>query len=245
MNTKNIAIITGASKGIGNALAKTYYKNGWKVITFSRTEGDLPKKIHQIKVDLSNTKDLENAFNNAFAEVDLSTIKRFTLINNAGRLGKISPIDNISLQDISLSVKLNVIAVMQLSSLFIKKLKEVNVIKKIINISSGAAINPYAGWSTYCSSKAAIEMFTKTVALEQQDKRYPVKINGIRPGVVATDMQKQIRETTKQDFKNVDKFIDLSKSNRLSNPISVAEKIYAIDVNDILNSGDIVDLREI
>jgi len=240
-----LALITGASKGIGKALATKYHNNGWKVITFSRTKGDLPSQIIQMPVDLTNTKDLESVFNAAFAEVDYRSITHITLINNAGRLGKISPIEHIPLQDIAQSVELNVIAVMQLSHLFIKNLKESKSVKTIINISSGAAKNPYAGWSTYCASKAAIDMFTKTVAIEQQLVNNPVKIIGIRPGVVATDMQKQIRETLKSDFLSVDKFIDLHQSNQLSNPLDVADKIYHLDANNLLNSGEIVDLRNL
>lgn len=245
MLQNKLVFITGASKGIGKALAKTYFENGFKVITFSRTKGDLPSEILQFQVDLSNSQDLENAFKNAFAEVDINKIKQVTLINNAGRLGKISAIDNIPLEDIALSVQLNVIAVMQLTGLFIKKFKEVNIIKNCINISSGAAVNPYAGWSTYCSSKAAIDMFTKTVALEQQEAKFPFKINGIRPGVVATDMQKQIRNTSKQDFKNVDKFISLYENKHLSSSDEVAKKIYYLDTNNSLDSGIIADLRDL
>ena len=240
-----IALITGASRGIGKALATTYFNNGWQVITFSRTKSDLPPEIKQIQIDLSKTEELSVGFENAFAEVNIGSINRFTLINNAGRLGKISDINNIPLSDIGLSIQLNVTVVMQMSSLFIQKSQEINAIKSIINISSGAAINPYQGWSVYCSSKAAVDMFTKTVALEQESKEFPIKITGIRPGVVATEMQQQIRNTSEKDFRKVAKFKELFHTNKLSQPIYVAVKIYNLEANNLLKSGEIIDLRDV
>ncbi len=242
---ENVVFITGASKGIGKALAETYFKKRWQVITFARTKTDLPDKVTQIHVDLTDSKALKEAINKAFAEVNTASLKRFTLINNAGRLGKIAFTENLSLSDIALSVQLNVTAVMQMTALVIGKLKDVKAIKTVVNLSSGAASNPYAGWSVYCASKAAIDMFTKTVALEQKEAVYPFKVIGIRPGVVATNMQEQIRNTSKQDFNMVDKFIDLYKNNQLSTPLEVAEKMYYLEQANSIKNGTIVDLREL
>ncbi len=242
---KKIVFITGASRGIGNSLATTYFNNGWQVITLSRSKGDLPPEIKQIPIDLTKGKNLFPVFYATLAKIDIAKIDYFTLINNAGRLGIIGDIENIPLSDIALSIQLNVTAVMQMSSLFIQKLQETNATKSIINISSGAAINPYQGWSVYCASKAALDMFTKTVALEQESKEFPVKITGIRPGVVATEMQQQIRNTSEKVFKKVAKFKELFLANKLSQPIDVATKIYNIEKNNILISGEIMDLRDV
>lgn len=242
---KQVVFITGASKGIGKALAKTYFKNGFKVFSFARTKSDLPKEIIQIKTDLTNEEELKQAINKAFAEVNATALKRFTLINNAGRLGKIAFTENLPLADIAASIQLNVTATIQISSLVIAKLKEINAIKTIVNISSGAAENPYTGWSVYCASKAAVDMFTKTVALEQQEVKYPFKVFAIRPGVVATAMQEQIRKTQKEDFKMVDKFIELYQKNKLSPPLEVAQKMYLLDTSNQIKNGSIIDLRNI
>ena len=242
---QSIVIITGGSKGIGKALAEQYYNNKFTVYSLARTKSDLPKKVNQIKINLTDLGDLQNVLQNIFYKINFSTLKSITLINNAGRLGKISNLENIPITDIETSIKLNISAPLQLSSLFIKFLQKKDIKKTIINISSGAAVSPYAGWTVYCASKASIDMITNTVALEQKKEQFPVKIIAIRPGVVATNMQKQIRTTSSKDFKLVSKFIDLYKNNKLLKPKNVAEEIYKIDKENILKNGSIVDLREL
>lgn len=246
MSKKNILIITGGSKGIGLGLVKQYTTQGFQVFSLSRTintEITELKSIQQIEIDLIHNSDLTAVFNLIFDKINKNTIKSITLINNAGTLGTISNLENISITNIENSVKLNLSIPLQLSSIFIKATQKWNCTKKIINISSGAAINPYEGWSVYCSTKSAIDMFTKTVAKEQENTDYPVKINSIYPGVVATNMQEQIRNTAKKDFKNVKRFIELHETGNLSNAIDVARKIYAIDVENYLDNGAVFDIR--
>ena len=244
MKTK-IVIITGGSKGIGKALVAKYLKNNYLVYSLSRTKVNLDKEVKQIVLDVTDTNILQKKMDVIFTEIQQFTLESITLINNAGRLGTIANIENIAVQDIQKSVALNILAPMQLSAIFIKKLQNESAQKTIINITSGAASTAYAGWTPYCSSKAALEMLTKTIALEQQTAKNPVKILAIRPGVVATAMQEQIRNTSKNNFSKVDKFIDLYKTNILSTTTDVATKIYEIDMTSKLKSGDIIDLRNV
>ena len=115
--------------------------------------------------------------------------------------------------------------------------------KQIINISSGAAVSPYAGWSVYCTSKAAIDMMTKTIAAEQSAVKNGVKCISIYPGVVDTNMQDQIRSTSVSDFKNVERFKELKTTNQLYSPAFVGKQIYELDHNQTLDNGAIFDIR--
>ncbi len=242
MKTK-VVIITGGSSGIGKALVNKYLKNNYLVYSLSRTKIKHSKDVRQICLDITDINLLEKQMNIIFKEMQQFSLESITLINNAGRLGTIANIENISMQDMQKSIALNILAPMQLCAIFIKKLQNKFVQKTIINITSGAASSAYAGWTPYCSSKAALEMLTKTIALEQKIVKYPVKIVAIRPGVVATAMQEQIRNTSKNNFSKVDKFINLYKTNALSSTTDVTTKIYEIVATDKLKSGDIIDLR--
>ena len=85
--------------------------------------------------------------------------------------------------------------------------------KKILNISSGAAVNPYESWSLYCTSKAGVDMMTKVLSKEQKRLKKGVKIVSIYPGIVDTDMQEKARNTPKEkenkknEFKNIQTLI--------------------------------------
>ncbi|WP_299121667.1 (S)-benzoin forming benzil reductase [uncultured Tenacibaculum sp.] len=238
----DIIIITGGSKGIGKALVEKYASKNYKVYTLSRSINNL-KNCTEISVDLSNNKAAQEAFSTLLEELKNINITSITLINNAGRLGVISNLENIAVDDISKSIQLNTTTPLILSSLFIKNLENLNCKKQIINISSGAAMKPYEGWSVYCTSKAAIDMMTKAIAAEQNELENGVKCVAIYPGVVDTNMQTTIRSTDKKDFKNLQRFIDLKENNELYTPEYVAESIYSIDTLNKLKNGDIIDIR--
>ena len=238
----DIIIITGGSKGIGKALAEKYVLENYKVYVLSRTSGNLKNSIN-ISVDLSDTITTQKTFSSLLNDIKTQHISSITLINNAGRLGNISNLENITPEDITKSIQLNTTTPLILSSLFINATQSLTCKKQIISISSGAAVNPYEGWSVYCTSKAAIDMMTKTIALEQNNLENGVKCNAIYPGVVDTNMQTQIRKTSENDFQNVQRFIDLKESNQLYKPKFVADKIYQIDTENKLSNGDIIDIR--
>ncbi len=239
-----ILIITGGSKGIGKAIAYYYSKNGYEVYSFSRTKNN-DNYLNEIAVDLSDLNSSVFNFENLLSKLKAKTVKSITLINNAGRLGQIANLENITPQDINESILVNTTIPLTFSSIFIKEFSSVSCVKQIITISSGAATKPYSGWSVYCSSKAAIDMMTATIAQEQEKAENPVHAFGIRPGVVDTNMQSQIRQTSVSDFKNVQRFIDLKKNQELYTPEFVAQRIFELDNNNKLKNGLTLDLRNL
>lgn len=238
----NILIITGGSKGIGKAIAEKYASKNYKVYSLSRSIIEL-ENVTQISVDLSNLKATESSFKMLLDELKNQEISSITLINNAGRIGKIASLENLEPKDIAKTIQLNTTTPLILSGLFLKFYKDYNCKKQIINISSGAAKNPYEGWSIYCTSKAAIDMMTRTIAAEQSELKNGVKCVAIYPGVVDTNMQTQIRNTKESDFKNLQRFKNLKDNNELYTAEFVAEKIFTIDSKNQIESGEIIDIR--
>ncbi|SDZ86876.1 SDR family NAD(P)-dependent oxidoreductase [Psychroflexus halocasei] len=239
----NIVIITGGSKGIGRALVDHYVAQNYKVYSLSRSH-EKHEKFTQVSVDLTDISAAEHIFESVLAEIRDLEVSSLSLINNAGRLGDIKHLENLKPEDISKSIQLNVTSAFLLSSLFIEFGEKYSCTKKILNISSGAASSAYAGWSVYCASKAAIDMLTSTIAIEQKNKENPVYSYGIRPGVVDTEMQTQIRNTDAEDFENVEKFKELKENDQLYKPEYVAQRIFDILNSDQMKSGETIDLRE-
>jgi benzil reductase ((S)-benzoin forming) len=239
-----ILIITGGSNGIGKAIAKKYTSENYTVISISRSNA---ANVHfqQITADLSNTSSAINAITSAFSMLNLENISSITFVNNAGSLGEVNTLGNLDSEKIQDIIQLNTTTPLVFANEFIRLTKNLHCKKQIINISSGAAINAYSGWSIYCTSKAGLDMTTKAIATEQSEVENGVKCIAIYPGVVDTNMQTAIRKTTPTEFKNVQRFKDLKENNELYSPKFVADRIYHIDTSNVLENGAIVDIRNI
>ena len=125
-----------------------------------------------------------------------------------------------------------------------RETKNWNCTKKIVNISSGAAIKPYYGWSVYCATKAAIDMMTKAIAIEQDTIEKGVKVIAIYPGVVDTAMQEQIRNSDSQKFIDVQRFIDFKESGSLVSTEIVGKEIFQIINSDNFPNGAILNISD-
>ena len=238
---KNILIITGGSKGIRKGIIEAYQANDYQIFSIARTNGNFVdnKGLTQIQADLIKEEVVNEVLPQIFQQLVPTSIKRIVLINNAGTLGEVGRLENLTTETISSAVKLNTLTPLLLTSVFIALTKGWACEKKIINISSGAAQNPYYGWSVYCATKAALDMMTKVIAAEQETIENGVKIIAIYPGVVDTDMQAQIRQSKRQDFIAIDRFLELKASGSLLNSQTVGEKILEIDQQEI-ESGSIL-----
>jgi benzil reductase ((S)-benzoin forming) len=240
---EKILIITGGNKGLGLGLAREYHKNGYRIISISRSKKEKLYAEEQYQCDLSKTETIEATIAEIFSHLDKNNTKVLTLINNAGDLGNVNTLEHLTPEEIKYTIMVNLTAPLILSALFIKHTKDWDCKKKIFNISSGAAITPYESWSTYCTSKAGIDMLTKVVSKEQKEIKNGVKIVSIYPGIVDTDMQTKARNTPKENFKSVQRFIDFYEHGELTSPQQVAEKIYHLDITGELKNGRIIDVR--
>lgn len=240
---EKIVIITGGTKGLGLGLANEYHKNGYRVISIARSEKEKLYSEEQYQCDLSKGDIIETTMTEIFSHLDKNNTKILTLINNAGDLGTVNTIENLTPEEINYTISVNLTAPLILSSLFIKLTKGWKCKKNIFNISSGAAVNPYESWSLYCSSKAGLDMMTKVISKEQKEIKLGVSITSIYPGIVDTEMQAEARNTSPEKFKSVQRFIDFYQKGELSTPKQVAEKIYYLDVAGEFKNGRILDVR--
>jgi benzil reductase ((S)-benzoin forming) len=218
-----IAYITGTSSGIGKAIALKLLKEGYKVVGLSRSCSISELNYSHISLDLSDL--------NAISKFEFSpnNTEDVILINNAGMIGPIKPIGHHVEQDIIQINTVNVIAPQLLSNKFINKFIHLNHNYQIINVSSGAGKNAIDAWSTYCASKASIDLFSETIALELTGRNHNNwNIFSIAPGVVDTKMQNEIRESNPANFLSHQKFMDLNSNDELSNPVHTADLFYKV-----------------
>lgn len=244
--SSSLVIITGGSKGIGLALCKHFLEKGFTVYSLARSKNEIiNKNLRQISVNLSDSEKIEQIVVPLFKNLSTQKWKQVIFIQNAGRLGNINYINNLDTKDIKKSINLNYTSPVLMSKCFINHFEKSNQPKKIIFIGSGAASNPYDGWSVYCSTKAALEKFAETIASEQTKKNNGFQIFVIRPGVVETAMQEQIRKCSENEFAQKEKFVHLFQNNELFTSDKVAKLLFNYVIDNEKKGFQFVDLRSI
>ncbi|MCR9255712.1 MAG: SDR family oxidoreductase [Alphaproteobacteria bacterium] len=192
------AIVTGASRGIGASIVDEFVRLGMKVVLAARSADAIDQTAEAIRkaggdavavaCDVAVYADLEKAVETCkthFGQVDI-------LINNAGLIDPIARLGDSDPAEWGKVADVNYKGVYHGIRAVLPEM-EARGGGVIVNISSGAATNALEGWSHYCSSKAAVLMLTKCVHKEYGDKG--IRVVGLSPGTVATDMQRSIKKS--------------------------------------------------
>ncbi len=190
------AIITGASRGIGEAAAKELASHGVSVALAARTKSDIDRIAEEINAsggkaiactcDVSNYDDVRQV-----VEACLDNFSRLDiLINNAGLIEPIARLADSDPEHWSRIVDINFKGVYYGLRTAIPVMEQQGS-GVIVNLSSGAATGAMEGWSHYCSTKAAVLSLTRCADKEYGDRG--IRVVGLSPGTVDTDMQVVIR----------------------------------------------------
>ncbi|BDD87979.1 short-chain dehydrogenase [Desulfofustis limnaeus] len=201
--------------------------------------------LEYLTYDLEDTAGINGLVKRVKGAVDTATATRMALINNAGTVAPVQPVGRSSSAAVRAALHINLAAPMLLTSAFIEYTADLPVDRRILNISSGAARNPYVGWGAYCTTKAGLDMFTRCVGLEQKNMANPVKIIAVAPGIVDTAMQESIRNTAEEDFPNRNRFIALHEKGLLTSPDAAAENILRLFLSEEIETGGIYDIRHV
>ena len=239
-------LITGTSRGIGEALTLNILEKGHTVLGVSRSRSDKLKaeNYHHYPFDLTETSKIDQIMEKVNEIVDGQIFDFVCLVNNASAVEPLGSIENCPPADIDTHVRVGLITPMLLTSIFIQRFNESELRKKVVFISSGAAFTPLVNESIYCASKAGINMFAQVIGLEQNDKGNGFEILTIGPGMVDTPMQLAVRSKTKEEFGLADFFKQAFKDGKLQEPSKVAEKIFKILENNF-EQGKYVNVSDV
>lgn len=244
------AILTGHTRGLGASIAEQLLARGVDVMGLSRkTHPTLTTSVHgrfeQVALDLGDTAELARW-------LALDSLSRFVagasqilLINNAGTVQPVGPLETQSYDAIAVAVSLNVTAPLMLSAALMAATSTsafTDVDRRIMHISSGAGRNATAGWSVYCATKAALDHHARAVALDQG---LPLRIASVAPGVVDTDMQGEIRNSAESNFPALSRFEALKREGKLVTPAETAEKLLNYLFSADFGKTVVADVREL
>ena len=232
---KQVALVTGASRGIGKAIAYLFAQEGMNVVICSRNENQIRKTAVEIQKDTGNLvvpvkTDVRNHIDvdklvkitiNEFGRIDI-------LVNNAG-VAIIKPLMETTDHEYDTIIDTN------LKGLFFCCRSVLpHMIKRksgyIINISSGAGKTGFANLSVYCASKFGVIGITESLAGEVSD--YGIKVFSVCPGTVATQMQKEFMSN--EEFER--------RKNQMIQPEEVAQKVLQL-VKGKFRTGTSVDIH--
>jgi benzil reductase ((S)-benzoin forming) len=229
-----VAVVTGHSRGLGAAIAEQLLARGVRVLGIARQgNADLARRfgaaLREVRLDLGDSAALATWLAGDALRQFLSGSATALLVNNAGVLQPIGPLDAQNLSDVSRAVAVNVGAALLLSAAFVQMSADGGE-RRILHISSGAGRKSYSGWSVYCATKAALDHHARTVAIDGTAR---LRICSLAPGIIETAMQAEIRGSTDALFPDRERFVKLKREGQLKSPDVAANEL----VDFLLSKG--------
>lgn len=218
------AIVTGHSRGFGEGIAAALLRRDIPVLGISRGGNEAlaakhPTRLLEERLDLSDADVSTRWLRSGALRKFVESARTAVLVNNAGLLQPIGPLQQQDAADAWRAVSVNVGAALALSAAFVQVTERCDE-RRILHISSGAGRKPYAGWSVYCATKAALDHHARAIELDRTPR---LRICSLAPGVIDTNMQAEIRASTTDRFPEKDRFVALKREGALREPERVGE----------------------
>jgi NAD(P)-dependent dehydrogenase (short-subunit alcohol dehydrogenase family) len=250
--TQHLFILTGASRGMGLAMARQLLQPDNTLLCISRSANEtLTVQARQAGVKLVQwTQDLaQGAATCARLEQWLreqagNSFASATLINNAGVIPRIGPLSQADADDLSNAMRVGLEAPMQLTSAFLRATQGWSGVRKVLNISSGLGRRAMASQAAYCAAKAGMDHFTRCVALEEALQTNGAKVCSLAPGVIDTGMQEQLRAADSGVFPDQAGFMNLKTSGSLASPEEAAKRVLAVLMRADFGTHPVADVRD-
>jgi NAD(P)-dependent dehydrogenase (short-subunit alcohol dehydrogenase family) len=225
-----VAIVTGAGRGIGAAAARRLAAAGASVVLAARTEDEVEavaaalrqggSRAIAVAADISDLAGVEEIVESALEQFDRVDI----LVNNAGVIWPLEEIADVDPEEWAYNLMINLVGPFFMVRNVLPIMQDQGY-GRILNLGSGASTTPIVGASAYCTAKAGLDMFTATLALELGGSK--VSANLLYPGHVDTPMQEDIRSVDTTDTRlDTTHWHDLHARGALQPPAAIADLIY-------------------
>jgi benzil reductase ((S)-benzoin forming) len=249
-------IITGASRGLGASLARTLLDTGRSVFCIARSvnaeliaESEAKgTELHWIQADLQATDGIAPFMQDIARSMDTDGADLICLINNAAVLGPVGPVGSIpgksAGDELRHAAAVNLVAPMTLTHLFVSLFSGAPGRKVIINVSSGAALQPMPGLSTYSATKAALNMFTAAAATDLPPES-GFEFYAVSPGTVDTEMQGELRAAGPDRLREHATYARWKDEGQLVPPETAARRVLSLLDRSDIASGSYTQAREL
>ena len=246
---RNLTILTGASRGLGLAMAELLLASDAFLLTMARRpNAELAARapsnsaLEQWPIDLTDGATAATRLEQ-WLHSHTESFTSATLINNAALAGKPGLLADSELSSLAAVVRVGLEAPLLLSAAFLRATREWNIPRRILNISSGAASKPLPGEAAYCAVKAGLDHLSRVVALEEAQRPNGAKIVSLAPGVIDTDMQTELRASDPSKFPSHSLFVAMKTGGQLASPAAAATNVLAYLNRADFGSQPVADVR--
>ena len=256
MTSQHLTILTGASRGMGLAMARQLLSPGRHLLCISRQVNDvltaeakaLGAPLTQWSQDLAGTTAAAHRLQAFLESQPPNTWTSATLINNAGVIPRIGPLDQCPPDDLANALRVGLEAPMQLTAAFLRATTDWVEAgwrgpRKVLNISSGLGRSAMAAQAPYCAAKAGMDHFTRCSALDEAHREHGARLVSLAPGVIDTDMQVQLRAGDPAAFPDRSRFVELQRQGQLTSPDAAAARVLAFLERADFGEQPVADVR--
>lgn len=250
--TQHLYILTGASRGMGLAMAEQLLSADHFLLGISRTTNEalaeraaaMASPLEQWSLDLEHSTAAATRLAAWLTSYQTDSWASATLINNAGVIPRIAPLSASDPADLARALRVGLEAPLLLTAAFLRATEHWNIPRKVLNISSGLGRRAMASQAGYCATKAGLDHFTRCLALDEALKPHGAKVCSLAPGVIDTAMQQQLRGADAAEFPDRKSFVDLKEHGQLKSPADAARRVLAYLVRPDFGSNPIGDVRD-
>jgi benzil reductase ((S)-benzoin forming) len=240
----HLSIITGASRGLGLAVAEQLLARGHRVLGIARKAPQTtpPDNWQFWSADLADARGLAARLEGWIAEQ--GHLATATLINNAGVVSQPAPLAASSADTIANDLRVGLEAPALLTAAFLRATASMPCPRKVVLVSSGLGRRAMAGSAIYCAAKAGMDHLARAVALEEATQPNGARIVSLAPGIIDTDMQLTLRSADRTLFPEGARFAEFKASGSLDTPQTAATKLVRYLDRPDFGSNPVGDVRD-
>ncbi len=249
--TQHLTILTGASRGMGLAMAKQLLAPGRTLLCISRHANPALAQqaaacgatLEQWTLDLNDSVPAAQRLQQWLQSQAAEQFASATLINNAGLIPPIAPLGQSDPAELAKALRVGLEAPLLLCGAFLHATQHWQVPRKVLNISSGLGRRAMASQAAYCAAKAGMDHFTRCMALDEAQNPHGARVCSLAPGVIDTDMQVQLRQADAAQFPDRESFENLHLRGQLTRPAEAASRVLAYLARPDFGEQPVADVR--
>ena len=252
MPLDTLVILTGASRGLGEAIAAHYVADGAFVLGLSRRQSAAlaasgGARVEQWAADLADPMPVAGRLAEWLAarEREFGVPAQVRLVHNAATMTDPADVADSDAAELAQSLRIGLEAPVALTAAFLRATGHwAGADRRVLFVSSGLGRRAMAGAGAYCAQKAGLDHFARALALEEAERENGAKVASVAPGIIDTDMQRQLRGADPQRFGAQPQFDEWHRTGALDSPATAAAKVIAVLERADYGANPVTDVRE-